>query len=165
MKNAAIGSTYFFMFILTACNFCYAETPLLQPNDVDLKAAYCLTIQRDNVNSLTTIMTYAESLKTDGTNQKFKDLSRRNLSEAEDRFNHIQTYLVPRLEYIDANALTGAIERAKQDILFISNESTINCSRQCSSGIHENITACVNKCAPEQFSKLRSCEELSWLPF
>ena len=106
-----------------------------------------------------------ERFNADGTKQKITDHTHQKLGEAEDRFYHLQLYLVPRLEYIDANGLIGAVDRAKQDILFISNESTIACGRQCSSGAAKDVKACVNRCAPEQFSRLRACDELSWLPF
>lgn len=163
MKKTSKYSAAILIFFIE-CNICYAERQLIPPNDVDLKSAYCVTVQKDHAALWSDVLRIS-NLDGSRVKKELTDSARHNLDSAVDRLKHLQLYLVPRLEYIDSIGLTGAIDRAKQDIQYTHSESIGTCMRQCASEKKEDARACIHKCAPEQFSRLRSCDDLSWLPF
>jgi len=133
----------------------HAQQP---PTDTDLKTAYCITVEKLAIANLTSIGT--------GDPQPPPALVTNEMNAMNERIARMQRYLLPRMEYLDGNALLMASAQAKSDVSHMNNASTSQCTNACGMPqTMEQFMACTKACAPEIFPRLWSCNDTSFLPF
>lgn len=99
-----------------------------------------------------------------GQNQKVDESAR----AARDRLNRLQSYLQPRLKYINADVLLAATKRADVDWAEYAKlvehcSQTIECKPDDAPGLCEmKFYACMEG---DLQIRVHSCDNLSWLPF
>ena len=120
------------------------------PNDIDLKAAYCIPIARFGSQ-----VTVGENLP---------ESSRASLQNSKDKgtvdLRRLNSYLAPRLPQLDPRPLVRASKSAEEDLRRVTTEI-----RQCDrmSPVGEAL-----KCVSLEtgaLKRVRSCDVLSFLPF
>lgn len=138
------------------------------PTEIELRAAYCIrVIQKENES----LVRPDESSNALG--KEVYDYLR--LSNA-DKLNRLQSYLLPRIQYLDVIALRGATSRAERDHQTFKEsevriaEAMANCLHQCLSKgdpLKSERVECNSACkkSSELVSRLSVCDKLEWLPF
>ena len=138
------------LFVLLVCPTLAMGQQGQLPNDVDLKAAYCIPIAR--YASQTTV------------NENLSESFRNGLQDIKDKgsvnLRRLNLYLLPRLSQLDITPLFAASKSAEEDWERMTGEI-----RQCDkiSPVKEAL-----KCKAfetEATKRLRSCNVLSFLPF
>lgn len=132
--------------------------------DTDLRAAYCIPqakeiaeLQRNGIPELDEKKLGKEMLDFLSTERE-KSFS---------NLNRLQSYLLPRLKYLDSSALTLAMGRYKTDK---GNFEQCMAKKQCLSFFHvpDVLKKCLDDCNVESAGasdRLAACVELNWLPF
>jgi hypothetical protein len=140
-------SRLFFMLL----TFPVAAIAQLQlPNEIDLKAAYCIPI-----------VLFDSQIEVD---RNLPEPLRNNLQESKDKgitnLRRINLYLVPRLSLLEVMPLVGAKKSAEEDLDRIKSEI-----RKCNelSSVKEALN-CMSV-ETETLKRARSCKALSFLPF
>lgn len=137
-----------------------------QPTDDDLHAAYCLSVSDAMLSEL-------QSTASSTTDTEL-DSIRKAVSELSERVSRLRAYVLPKmLTGDDATvALAAAAQRGKADLATLnSNSKIVACAQTCTALSMRNAPSdqaamqCVQDCAPEISRRLRSCNDLSWLPF
>ena len=67
------------------------------PTDLDLKTAYCLKVKQRQVAFINSF--------TEPTTSAGRDYKQKMLREHGNELNRLQSYLLPKLKYLDLNAL------------------------------------------------------------
>lgn len=120
------------------------------PTDTDLKAAYCTGVTQQEIVEMPQGM--PESV-TQGD---------------QDRLQHLQAYVVPRMQFVDPLGLAAARKRGQRDAKVIADPAMLACTQQCST-TQSNVDAlrqCVLTCDTQQrLPRIWACNDLSWLPF
>jgi hypothetical protein len=137
------------------------------PTANDLKAAYCTPIV---VNAIRVAERYESDLKslTKLTNVQTQMLE--FLQQKRELKNRLDSYLRPRIFYLEITGMLSAEQRGEEDVASIS------------SGGIEKFKSCLNKCSTKEKSggvprdcteectatplreRIRSCDKLDWLP-
>jgi hypothetical protein len=136
------------MFMLLICpTVAFAQGQL--PNEVDLKAAYCIPIVRERVENPLNPEKYPESAR-----KELQDLNGRNAIN----LRRLNLYLLPRLSQLEVASLVGAIKSAEEDLNRNKDEA-----RQCKKmSSVEELWKCMET---DTFKRLQSCNVVSFLPF
>ena len=129
----------------------------LMPNNVDLRAAYCISSGNAIVSLLTSIV---GSSPTESLSKLDKKLVE-SLAEERNKLKRMQGYLIPRLEYLATEPLMIASNQYKIDMKNIENCQNRN---KCT---NENIEKCTEACRKESglAEKLGQCDNVAWLPY
>lgn len=131
----------------------HAQQP---PNDVDLRAAYCLPV----VNEQVTVIQSGQS------GQPLPPQAERAVKEmaadAQARSDHLKRYLLPRMPYLDATALAAAAAQGREDSQR-GQQDTAQCFSSCERDA--NPRQCLSSCTTETMTRVRRCTKLDWLPF
>lgn len=131
----------------------FAQQP---PTDTDLKAAYCIGVTQQTITSMPAGM--PESLT----------------ATEQDRLQHLQAYLVPRMQYVDPLGLAAARARGQADERAIVGPDMVACGMKCfaqpSSGPASVAQAAAKQCmaacdTEHRLPRIWACTDLSWLPF
>jgi hypothetical protein len=140
------------------------------PTDTDLKAAYCVAVEQQFLGGLRQMDPQIDNAQPgDSSHVPASVLKARDLATG--RLQHLQRYLLPRTQFVDAAGLMGAMAQAKQDSAFINSAEVNSCTNQCMLMPRQTeqdvarFSGCMKACAPETFPRLWSCNDLSWLPF
>lgn len=152
IRKSVKFSAYFIVFLTANSPSFSAELP----TNTDLKAVYCLTISNDSFKSIA----LAESMMPMFPLDKQEEI-KRDLATRRENLKRLQSYLFPRFKYLDFDSLMVAEKRAQQDMEVAKNEM-LAC-----------VTACTDKrCSDQCFDspsaatvRVRSCNDISWLPF
>ena len=137
-----------------------------QPTDADLHAAYCLSVSDAILGELQSTVR-----STTGTEL---ESARKGVSELSERVSRLRAYVLPKmLTGDDATvALAAAVQRGKADLATLNSDSKIvACAQTCAALSMRNApsdqaaTQCIQDCAPAISRRLRTCNDLSWLPF
>ncbi|HEV3425242.1 MAG TPA: hypothetical protein VG105_15975 [Paraburkholderia sp.] len=136
------------------------------PTDTDLRAAYCMAITKGQLGVLSSIF---PDVATPGATD-VPDMVRKSWSEENDKLQHLRSYLVPRLQYIDALSVLAAEKRGEHDVARVNNDQDLQaCTARCpvpaSTNDLDAYTACTRSCEPEMLTRIWACNDLSWLPF
>ncbi|SAK77628.1 hypothetical protein AWB81_03748 [Caballeronia arationis] len=134
----------------------FAQQQLQPPNDVDLRAAYCVPIVRNQVDIYQNAMT--EPPSNSQVDQAIKKLA----ADAQQNLARLQRYLVPRMPYLDSTALLAAMAQGKDDSQRALTEAT-QCMATCQN--KPNPMQCMNACTTDTMQRVRRCSQLDWLPF
>lgn len=143
---------------------CNAVAQRYPATDTDLRAAYCLPqakeiaeLQREGVSEIDEKKLSKEML----------DFLRTEREKSFTNLNRLQSYLLPRLKYLDSSALTLAMGRYKTDK---GNFEQCMAKKQCKSFFQtpDVLNKCLDDCNIESAGardRLWACLELNWLPF
>ncbi|WP_321899143.1 hypothetical protein [Paraburkholderia heleia] len=126
------------------------------PNNVDLLAAYCVPILKSQLDF------YQNSLAQPSTNPKVDEFTRGLAADTQQNLNHVQRYVLPRMEYLDPTALLAASTQGKEDF-----QRALADTGQCFSTCQNNANAqqCMSSCTTDTMQRVRRCQKLDWLPF
>lgn len=120
------------------------------PTDTDLKAAYCIGVTQQEIAEMPQGM---PEPVTQGN---------------QDRLQHLQAYVVSRMQFVDPLGLAVARTRGQSDAKVIADPAMLACMQQCST-TQPNADAlrqCVLACDTQQrLPRIWACNDLSWLPF
>lgn len=158
-----LHKTIFILLVLINHN---SIAQLRAPTDLELKAAYCMTIvghYRD-VN---------QTAKTLTANAGLLDFYDKQIAEFEGREKKVLSYLAINIGHIKPLGLAVAMASAKDDITKIELDNELNsCIKSCSNDFmldraYQKFEQCYNKCVlnNDRMKKMRSCWDLTWLPF
>jgi hypothetical protein len=128
------------------------------PSEIDLRAAYCFAVTQHGVHKAK-----AQIAEGDPDLQEFLVPI---LTELTEHLRRLGIYLLPRLSHLDKLGLTAAMERGKEDIVR-SDAYYETCHKKCDSLRTVERVACSEKCSDANpfTSRLKTCGDLSWLPF
>lgn len=138
------------LFVLLMCPTLAMGQQTQLPNDIDLKAAYCIPIAR-NASQVTVYQNLPEPFRN--SFQDTKDKGAANL-------RRLNLYLLPRLSQLSAMPLIGASKSAEEDLERTMAEIT-QCDR---TSPVEKALKCMTM-ETEAMKRVRSCKVLSFLPF
>ena len=129
----------------------------LMPNNVDLRAAYCISSGNALVSFLTSIIGPSHTEPLD----KHNAILAKSLVEENNKLKRMQGYLIPRLKYLEAMPLMIAANQYEIDMKNIENCQTRN---KC---IVENLQKCTENCRKESGleGKVGQCDNVEWLPY
>ena len=142
-----------------------AQIPKVPPPDIDLKAAYCIRLEQIRLADMSAAAAIADNPVLDESDRL--DMKRINddlIHQLSDRLNRLQTYLLPRLKYLDSLGLSGAVKRGDIDAEQY-NQLVKTCRSNCetrSEGFGKCMTPCVEG---ELKTRTDQCANLTWLPF
>ena len=149
--------------LAAAASNAVAEQTLRPPTDNELRASYCVGYLEQSTQGLdTTIASFGEKTAPD-TRAHFvaaKKLQSENLIR-------LRAYVVPRLQYIELNAMRFALESGKS-ALDKRVEEYSACIAPCPAPrtLSDLETACWKNCdSSELADRMQQCLNLSWLPF
>lgn len=137
-----------------------------QPTDNDLHAAYCLSVSNAMLSELQSAAISTADSELNSTPKGVPELS--------ERVSRLRAYVLPKmLTGDDATvALAAAAQRGKADLAALnSNSKIVACAQTCTALSMRNApsdqaaTQCLQDCAPAITRRLRTCNDLSWLPF
>lgn len=157
--------------MLIAASFCTGPALAQQtlPTDIELHAAYCMTILKWKVS-----MIPPSELDTPNEppemRQQMHDIDQKLLklrSELQSALDRIKLYIMPRVPYRDPMPLMAATKRAEKDIQDLENEPA-QCSQQCGRYYpnQEQLHACLGSCFDHDLeARMDACSNPTWLPF
>lgn len=120
------------------------------PDSTDLKAAYCIPIAR--WASLTTV--------GEDTPEPFKTSLTAIRDQGAVNLRRLQLYLLPRIPQLETMSLVGAAKSAEEDMerLTVEGKKCLNLNTD------DERLRCIGA-TTETAKRVRSCKELSFLPF
>jgi len=140
---------------------CGAQQPALLPSDVELASAYCIgVLQRQAA------MADGRMLASPGANGYAAQQIEQHRQELRESLERLQSYLVPRMPYLDAMALASAGARADADIddvLAQGRRASTDC-RRTEAG--EELQCTLAKVqATRSWHRMDHCTHIDFLPF
>lgn len=138
------------------------------PTDVELKAAYCLSVTQGLMNQTAQMMTNL-GVPPEKQTDAFKDQN--------ERVNRLKLYLLPRLQELEMLSVTSALKRGETDAAtYFARMSEVQnkCQPSCpalgsSSQEYDRWQQCMLDCIvarhDEFIERIKSCSRLDWLPF
>lgn len=149
---------------LLDAGLCVSAVPLAvaqrPPSDNELKAAYCIPYIQDSIRVL---QHFAKGGSGELSPVEIDAISTlpigRELSENKDRLSRLQSYLIPKLQYLDALAIGAASARAAADIQG-AKDQTAACTKS------DRVKSCMETFyKSELWARINGCRDLVWLPF
>lgn len=139
------------------------------PNDVEQKASYCLAVLKLQYSETAAL----KSKVTDATNPDARKAlepgavwTKKHVEKLNDNLNRIESFLLPRLPYLEPTAVLTAYYRGEADIRRQREESQgRKCADKCkNTGFSER---CLGECmeANETNRRIFQCSDLSFLPY
>ncbi|CAE6803291.1 hypothetical protein R75461_05292 [Paraburkholderia nemoris] len=127
----------------------YAQQP---PTDTDLKAAYCIGVMQQEIAQIPQGMPASIA------------------QSRQDQLNHLQAYLVPRMQYVDPLGPAAARARGQTDSKVITDPDMIACTSRCTTPPNVDPATAMKQCAlscdtEHRLPRIWACNDLSWLPF
>lgn len=146
--------------ILLIVNAANAQTISL-PTDIDLKTAYCLKLKQWQVPK---IKAFRDSKQSGSLSyMSFDKMLRDTLTDV----RRLESYLFPRLQYLEKSAVLAAATRGEADTRELEVMSQ-RCADVCTDqNTPSSKRSCMEKCTaifPAQ-SRALACAEVTWLPF
>jgi len=121
------------------------------PTDIELKSEYCIEVLKESYK--------VQKELTEKIPEN--NLAKQSLQKTEQNLNRLRSYLLPRVEEIKLEGLILASERARKD-----REDYSSCTPQCKD--LETMGKCFEACSKkigDPLTRLRSCQDISFLPF
>lgn len=142
------------------------------PTDTDLKAAYCLGVQKSELAAFTAMR---NGLGNDPSMASALPAIDKAIQESNARIAQLTAYVTPKALAGD-NYLFGlgaATNRGKADVeRFQSDPEVTACATGCAHKFAaqkdfrpDAADQCTQQCAPPYTAKIRACGDLSWMPF
>lgn len=130
--------------------FCLSAVADALPDQVDLKAAYCLPIVRWRSETF--------------VDENLPDVFKRSMAEIRakgiDDLHRLKLYLVPRISQLEINGIEAASKRGREDLERFFAEINA-CTPE---DVGEKRNRCLSM-ETEATKRVRSCTGLSFLPF
>jgi len=160
-----------------------ASAQMRLPTGIELRAAYCVEVLQNDIAEINEMQAsvdheikHIEDVPPDERQTVTQALREgqsglpKDVAERQSTLNRLQLFIVPRMKYLDANALLGANERAKSDLHDFA-ALVHRCSAQCrgptaghTSG--NMMVSCIQKCTSGALiDRLNACRNPTWLPF
>lgn len=132
--------------------------------DTDLRAAYCISQAKEIVDLQREEISEFDRNKL---SKEMLDFLQTERQKAYSNLNRLQSYLIPRINYLDSSALTLAMGRYENDK---RNFEQCMAKKQCKSffQIPDVLKQCIDDCNTQSAGardRLWACMELNWLPF
>ena len=145
---------YLFL-LLTLLSVFSAHAQKYPPNSVDLRASYCVAFHKNVVGENSPLLADAKKY-TDLYGADWYEAIKSSTASSENDLSRLQSYMLPRIKFLDTEALILAAQQFPKDHKFLKL-----CQSKC------NDLECVNQCAISTGYKERatSCMNLSWIPF
>jgi hypothetical protein len=144
----------------------FAQSPLVIPSDVDLRASYCIAVTQFDISVHGSVL--HDAVPGNEWIDKIIADSRRSLILANSNLRKLQQYLLPRMLYLDPTGLLTAGTSAKDDVARMKRMS-YSCPTECDG--KANHDACYSGCVDREMpdlkvvqDKFKTCRELNWLP-
>jgi hypothetical protein len=138
------------------------------PSDSELRSAYCISILQSEV-ALNEQMIEAATPNDSATPEvkasakRAVDALRAGLIETQSLLDRLRSYLLPRVQNLDALAMLAAMKRAEADLAEV-RATTDRCTPRCLNTSDEH--ACWNSCTNQDLvGRVQSCRHPTWLPF
>ena len=149
---------------------------LRAPDEIELKSAYCAAVLKITQAD---ILEFQKSILPNDALAKELDLSKeldKEMKKSLDNLNRVQSFLMPRLDYIDTDALMFATARGIKDYKNPKNSALIKeCQNKCRSTKPATVSVsallvvseCIIGCTSEDelFKRLQQCNDLDFLPY
>jgi len=126
------------------------------PSQIDLKASYCLTVVQKQIGMVNEDIPKFRNYPT--IYPQLVD----GLKKLNENLRRLQLYLVPRMSYLDPIGLLAARKRAEEDFEQISRDSD-RCLKSCPD-VQCQLN-CDHSESEDASTRIRSCKDLSFLPF
>lgn len=133
-----------------------AQAQVQMPTPIDLRASYCIALLQESSPVLEVFI--RENPAAKASMSPLLETSKNNLSR-------LQNYLVPRLSFLELNAISSARNQ------YASDKKTVDAcyARACGAnfefkGVHECHAFC-NKETGGIGDKQDACSKLTWIPF
>ena len=132
------------------------QLPKQLPNEADLKAAYCSSVVRS------WIQVFNQDFS--GYDADVKKEMAKLIAETEEDLRRLESYLFPRMRYLDLLSITAAVERGKADVARNQQDGQ-TCREFCPD--KKTRTSCLEKCRDDgaAYKRIAVCGDLSFLPF
>lgn len=147
---------------------------------IDLKAAYCIKVQKDFLSIISTLVQTDEELKSsiyqNPKNNNEKEFNQKTVKFNEDRkervenvkyiIDRLEGYLNPRLKFIDNASIINAIKQVEKD-----NAMRASCMKKDNCNLvteSKKFDVCMSECSKKNSNidkKVDECSDLSWLPY
>ena len=126
------------------------------PNDVDLKAAYCIGVLQQILPGLKSQQFPPE------TKDSLKNEVAKAVEQLDSNLNRLQLYLLPRIGYLDLTGIVAAGVQSQDDYTRSLREGG-DCLTECYNKADAN---CTYECSRSGAStKMRMCVNISFLPY
>lgn len=134
-----------------ACGQVFAQR--YAPNHIDLRASYCVAFHKHTISQNSPLLTEAKKELYGGD---WYELVKSSIASSENDLSRLQSYILPRIKFLDVEALMLATQQFSKDVNFLNL-----CQSKCSE------LECFNQCATSTGYKERamSCMNLNWIPF
>jgi hypothetical protein len=140
---------------------------MIPPTDIDLKAAYCIRLTQLTLADLSArSKTMVDAAVSESQRRDVQNDLDSMVRESSDQLNRLQTYLIPRLKYVDATGLMGASKRAEIDMQQYGQMAKACANCTLGDGWGKCMTDGFRTCmAGELQTRIQQCASLTWLPF
>lgn len=137
----------------------------IPPNDIELRAAYCLAVAQDRLAAAQFIAKADVSEYAADIQAKLKVAADGTVDEAANRLNRLRAYVGPK-DHLDHSAMLIAHKRGQIDGGLLAQQRH-TCIPKCGNAkTIDAFTACSDSCGePELKRRIAQCEKLDWLPF
>lgn len=128
-----------------------------QPNDTELRSAYCLRVLSGELRTMQNVLKEQPD---------FAGRYKADISKKEVDIDRLESYLNPKINTLDVPALLAAVKRADADQ--VSTVTALSaCLSQCAGVDHAKRMQCINQCEETNPAWLRRdrCKSVDWLPF
>jgi hypothetical protein len=125
------------------------------PNLLDLRASYCIALLQNSISALAFIR------EDNFVPPDLKQSTLNDLVRAENNLLRLQSYLLPRVNFLDATGLITAKDQ------FITDRTQVNlCSDKCEGSTDEKVK-CYSNCGKTlgMQDRYKTCNDLSWMPY
>ena len=128
------------------------------PNEVDLQAAYCVAIVKNDLASLQAMIPDQIAYEKKNFPGKVHDDPKSDelIKDTEFKLHRLEAYLTPRLQYLEPQGLLISMKRGEENKIRSKNEVSI-CYDSCKDPVCKTCkdTACRNKCTFESMDNIQ----------
>ena len=127
--------------------FAQTEYPILNeqyhrlPNDVELNSSYCLAVMQHQYSEFSSFLISIQTSAATNTNSQQQEAQKlleeqipnlkKNIQQLSDGINHIQLFILPRMQYLDPTSILYAYSRGEEDFNKQKSEEGRRQSNQC----------------------------------
>ena len=136
------------------------------PDDVEQKASYCLAVLKLQYSEIEAIEAKVTHATDPDAKQVLETAAIKLKKPIDDNIDRIQSFLLPRTQYLEPTAILSAYNRGEADVRRQREESQARkCADKCkNTGFSEQ---CIGECmeADELNRRIFQCRDLSFLPY
>jgi hypothetical protein len=137
---------------------CSAQAQREAPSSIEIRSAYCISV-------LTGRAREAQTLASVPAPSALQDSFRTAQAGYEQDVRRLRSYLVPRMKYLDGEALLAAADRGQSDVnSFLRTQQA--CKTRCDTRPASGPAAtCISACAAEDpaAERVKACSPVNWL--